>query len=761
MRVFCSLALALALAVGGCTGDIDIVSGTGAEALSTIVVIDEPGGLRLQALADGPYSYQVQTAETVRVTLFEYRSSLEELGLTPGALMLAEHPLSGLILPPPDVIRIASSEGPGFEVTTTLPPALMDLQILVPSIAECALGGGCQVERKVDGAAICRTPCPAPSPPAPPLATKPPVLTPCPPGWVQTGRQSEDDVDECEPWLTAQTCTTGQMQVPGDAECKAIGAACTQDGWPTDLPDSGPLYFVRADAGANGLGTRASPFASLDAVPTTDTGTVVIALGPGTYSGRGAWPAQVEVRGACTESVILQDGLLIQAKSLSLQDLKIEGPIVLQSTAALALRGVHLQGGQGQVIAATGARMILERVLVQSSVGGTLLATGGADITVSESRLEGVGLVCRGASRATINDVSVHGAESAIEVTEQCVASLQRTALLDSARRAIISSDMGSRVELQDVVAASSSPATQALVAAIDESSLTGQRVRISGAKRLGLTVEGGHANISDLVIRDTAADPPTSLNALALQARDGADVTLRRVHLVRSEGRGLAAFAPATQVFATDLSVLDTRPRRDDGELGTGVEIENHAEFVVDRLHLSRSRGVGLFVDDGATMSGNDVFVQEVLPRASNGGYGRGMEISDGSRVDLTRVKIDRAKNVGLLALDRGTEVILFDLSVTNTERSECFGFSCNTAIADGVISMLEASVEVKRFLIADNLQYGLRVVNRSRLHVEDGLVSGHPVGAQIIVDDFDLLEITRNVTFSDNVLAFSFLAP
>ncbi len=752
--------LALALLLGGCGGDLNIVSGLDSDARATIVAVQGPDGLFLEAIESQAFRYQVQTTEALQVTLLHYRTSLAELGLPPGRLVIAKGPLSGLTLPPPDKIQVADSGQTAFEVASSLPEALVGLEFVVPSIAECARGGGCQVERKADGVEICSTPCPDPSIPAPPVEASPPVLTPCPSGWVTIAPQNEGDVDECAPWQTAQTCPTDQMQVPGEGECNPIGGLCGPDGWPEELPNSGSVYFVRANAGAGGSGTRASPFGSLSAIPTTDTGTVVIALAPGSYAAPASWPARVDIRGSCTSEVTMQGGLRVFAQAMRVQDVKIEAPVRLARGASLRLQGVHVLGQQSPLVVVQGSRLDLDRVLVQGSPGTLVQATGEALMTVRHSRLQGAGLSLNGSSEGVFEDVSVHGALVAINVATASFATLGRVALIDSQSLALRSSGIGSRIEMQDVIADSTSPSSDATFGVINGSSLDGQRVRISGAKTLGLSIEKAEATISDLVIRDTGPDPVDLGSAIALQLRDGADVTLRRALLARSAGQGLATRDPLTRLFATDLSIVDTQNRRSDGELGTGVAVVDHSEFIANRVHILRSRGLGFFVDGGGVMTGSDIFVQEVLPRTSNQAYGRGAEISDGAQVELTRVKIDRAKNVGFLALDRGTKVTLFDLSVTGTERSECFDFSCNTAIADGIISMLEASIDVQRFLIADNLQYGLRVVNRSRLHMEDGRVSGHPIGAQIIVDDFNLLEITRNVTFSDNLEAFSFLA-
>ena len=122
--------------------------------------------------------------------------------------------------------------------------------------------------------------------------------------------------------------------------------------------------------------------------------------------------------------------------------------------------------------------------------------------------------------------------------------------------------------------------------------------------------------------------------------------------------------------------------------------------------------------------------------------------------------MQIERAKNIALSVQNPGTFAHFDDLMITGTERSECVEFSCNTGVADGANVLLQAVLEMERFHIDANGQYGVRVVNESVLSMVDGTVSNHPVGAQIIVEDYDARQLMRGVRYVDNDENFSVLA-
>ncbi len=128
---------------------------------------------------------------------------------------------------------------------------------------------------------------------------------------------------------------------------------------------------------------------------------------------------------------------------------------------------------------------------------------------------------------------------------------------------------------------------------------------------------------------------------------------------------------------------------------------------------------------------------------------------------MNMQRLRVDRAKNIAIQVLNPGARAVLRDLTITNMERSECFGFSCNAGVADGLTVTLSAQADVERFFVHNNGQYAVRVINSgTRLTLKHGTISDSPVGLQVIAETYDLGLLTEGVRFENNVENLSLLA-
>jgi hypothetical protein len=168
----------------------------------------------------------------------------------------------------------------------------------------------------------------------------PPVLTPCPEGWVEVPPDEPDGVTTCDPWpdggpAVLTPCPDGWREVtdpetgtvacdpwpesgyeectavdeahfPGEPGCVRVGTACAPgDDWATDLPGDRPIRYVLAGAPAGGDGTRASPFGTIqEAMSGAPSGTVV-ALSKGTFDEVVVLPAGVTLWGACVAETLV------------------------------------------------------------------------------------------------------------------------------------------------------------------------------------------------------------------------------------------------------------------------------------------------------------------------------------------------------------------------------------------------------------------------------------------------------------------------
>ncbi|MCA9555692.1 MAG: hypothetical protein KC933_37020, partial [Myxococcales bacterium] len=278
------------------------------------------------------------------------------------------------------------------------------------------------------------------------------------------------------------------------------------------------------------------------------------------------------------------------------------------------------------------------------------------------------------------------------------------------------------------------------------------RNVRIRGGVIAGLDVAEGEVDVTDAVIRDIQPSPTDLRGGSGIIVRAGGQVRLERGVLLRTRGYGVEARDTESLAEVIDVRVTDVPGWVADGDNGIGLGADSLAEIHVSRVQVERVHGFGALLR-GGLLTGDDLLVQQMLPQDANDAYGRGLEFGRSAVVDLTRVWVRDAMNIGVLCLDIGTRVTLRDLRVDRTTRSPaCHEFSCNTGAADGLTAMLEADVSATRFLIQDNGQYGVRVVNRTVLLLRDGRVARNAVGAQVINADFDLSNLMEGVVYEDN---------
>lgn len=140
--------------------------------------------------------------------------------------------------------------------------------------------------------------------PAPP---EPPLLTPCPAGWLEVPPPETGGVATCDPWPESgpvavtscpegwrlvevegfafcdpwpeggpRDCPPGAAHFPGEADCTRIGSECPAGSWADDLPGDREVLYVLAAAPEGGVGTRESPFGSIAEA-------LAVASEPGSY----------------------------------------------------------------------------------------------------------------------------------------------------------------------------------------------------------------------------------------------------------------------------------------------------------------------------------------------------------------------------------------------------------------------------------------------------------------------------------------------
>lgn len=119
------------------------------------------------------------------------------------------------------------------------------------------------------------------------------------------------------------------------------------------------------------------------------------------------------------------------------------------------------------------------------------------------------------------------------------------------------------------------------------------------------------------------------------------------------------------------------------------GVWVECPAEAPCDvtlrRMDVDAARRVGVRIAGaGAAVRAEAIWVHDIRGSASDGSFGRGVQVNDGARLELLDATVQRVREVGLLAIGDGSELLATDVRVdgvltgddgTGSTGAEAFG--------------------------------------------------------------------------------------
>jgi hypothetical protein len=150
-------------------------------------------------------------------------------------------------------------------------------------------------------------------------------------------------------------------------------------------------------------------------------------------------------------------------------------------------------------------------------------------------------------------------------------------------------------------------------IALVNGAALEVERVRFSGnrgtalfAAHAGTTVAG-----SDLSIEGTRANEPGPLRLFgrAFDLQEGATAQLARVRFEDNETAGLLVSASVADL--EDLAVSRTRADPESGRGGRGVITQDGGDLTIRRGHLGGNREVGLYVSESSALL-EDIHIED-----------------------------------------------------------------------------------------------------------------------------------------------------
>lgn len=662
-------------------------------------------------------------------------------------------------------------------------------------------------------------------------APAPPALADwsCPAGWTQVpGFVDESGApaavagvaqfSRCQP-APRLDCPRGEAQWLGAAACKPIGTECPAGEFLDEASVrasapgfSGSLRYARS-GGSAGTGTAASPFSSLHAALAAAAPGDIVVLARGVFSEAVTLGAPIAVVGACVSGTTVSSSVASDAAGVIGIQAAGAGSFVSNLSLTGSRPGVWIEGSgrkttlsSVEVFAAGGLGIFLQvsrstpvrlnRVVVRDMnpgqaayATGNGLVVGGGQVELSNLVIErtrgGAVFLDSSSLTATVNDLVVRDTREQLSdqlfgqgmgITGGAHVVLTRALVAGNRAKGISVSDATSVLEGADVVVRAT--AAQALdgtlgrgLEVVNGARVTLARLLLEQNTEAGCVAQGSDTSVelTDALIRDTAAQPADGRFGEGLDVSGGARAVFRRLVLERNRAFGAAVFEAGSTLELSDLVVRGTRSEPGSGQGGIGAAAQSGASLVVDRAVLDGNRTIGIGAEGAGTVATlRDVAVRDTASMESTGNLGRGVNVQLGAHATIERLEVVRARNVGLLVLDAASSVTASDLTIRDTLVAECGlipegqSGSCiiggsNEGIGDG-LGVVQGALSLTRFALGHEARVGMLVAEGGHLYASDGLVTGNPVGLAVVASpSFDFSLVDTSVQFLGNQVRLS----
>jgi len=144
--------------------------------------------------------------------------------------------------------------------------------------------------------------------------------------------------------------------------------------------------------------------------------------------------------------------------------------------------------------------------------------------------------------------------------------------------------------------------------------------------------------------------------------------VTLRRGRFAFNHSGGVVVFNSGTDVTLEDVSVTDTQPQAGNMFFGRGIDISDGAVVFVTRGVIERNHSTGVLVSTGSNLALTDVSIVDTMPEPLSMQFGRGLGVQ-GAQVVYERGLVHRSHEAGIFVALEQSELVLADVSVTDTQ--------------------------------------------------------------------------------------------
>jgi hypothetical protein len=369
----------------------------------------------------------------------------------------------------------------------------------------------------------------------------------------------------------------------------------------------------------------------------------------------------------------------------------IPGIGAVPNAGDLYLYGLSIEGADTIAgLAASGARLRGERVVVKGVRGGTALEAVG--LLSEGGRIELDGVILDGADHGILSQPNSAGAMGSVRLADAHVTGQRVTGALVQEggslqlSRAAFTENMGTGVR-------------------VNGGTLDARDVAVSGTTYLhdllpgnGLVITRGSATVEgasferntraaiyladiesvlvlrDAIVRDTAAQlveeepgyDSSDGGGYGLWITESTRAVVERARFERNRAAGMIAVDPLAFLSATDVVVRDTEPGLE-RSTGLGLALRRTATASITRALFERNRGTGIDVIGRSTIELGDVTVRDsAIGPIGEDAVGM-LVVGDDTRASVSRARFERNELYGIAVQGRGL-VQLDDVAVAGT---------------------------------------------------------------------------------------------
>jgi hypothetical protein len=204
------------------------------------------------------------------------------------------------------------------------------------------------------------------------------------------------------------------------------------------------------------------------------------------------------------------------------------------------------------------------------------------------------------------------------------------------------------------------------------------------------------------------------------------------------------------------DVAIIDTEPQARFDNSGRGLSIQKTSTLDATRLLVSDSHELGLYVSVTSSARVQDLVVRGVVGAPVDLGAARGVQVQDSATLVGDRIVVEDVRGLGIVS-SNGSTAELADVRATVVPRADCAESSCREAPYGYAASSEGSGLALTRFELSNAATCGVFVsdlilATAPTVDLVDGVISDSAIGACVQVPDYSLDRLTERVAYLRN---------